>query len=177
MSDKSQEANQAQELIMAASGSSFKTKEAAQSSMKQKGFSFSTHEIVGVDDGGFALKELPPKDAEQYYVVKFAQRSSEQDPEDVQLFVNGEVLIMQREKEIIVPQRFLECADHATHDQFRSVPGRSHKSVAKIKTYPYERIRLSTEKEYLKQHAEGTRTVKMNIKKYGFDATPDDVEE
>ena len=181
MSEESQEAKDARELdpkpIMSASGASFKTKQAARSAMKQKGFTFSTHMIIETDDGGFALKELPPQPKEEYWIVKFNQRANPQDTEDVQLIVNGEVLIMQREVEVIVPGRFLECADHATYNQYRSVPGFSHKVTSQIKTFPYSRIKQVTENEYLKAKTEGTKTVKKNIRKFGFDAAPDEVEE
>jgi len=175
---ESPEATKAQEqLILAASGSSFKTREAAENSMKQRKFNNTTHEVIQVDDGGFALKERPPAPEEEYYVVRFSAKASKSDSDDVQLTVNGETLLMQREKEVIVPERFLECADHATFNQYKSVPGQALKVTSKIKTYPYERIRKSTEKEYRKAKNAGTKTSRAHIKKHGYDVTPEDIEE
>lgn len=171
---KSHEADKAQELVLASTGSSFKTEEAAKSTMAKKGLR-SSHTVVKVDDGGYALKPKPEKAADTYFQVRFQAKAQPNDTEDVQLMVNGETLIIAREKKVVVPGRFLECADHAVYNHYRSEPGHAHKIVARIKTYPYERIREATEAEYLKAKTEGTRTVKQNIKKHGFDVKPDDV--
>lgn len=112
-----------------------------------------------------------------YYWVRFQAKSSKEETDDVQLSVNGETLIFRREDEVVVPQRFLECADHATHDQFRQLPGKPRKVVAKIKTYPYERLRPATEAEFKEILKSGTRKTRDLIAKHGQDLDPESIED
>lgn len=118
----------------------------------------------------------PQKYVEKYYRVRFSARSSVNDTEDVQLSVNGETLVIQREKEVVVPHRFLECADHAEYLQFRQVPNAPRKVVGKVKVYPYERIAEASADEYHKQKTSGTRKLMDDIKRHGFDLNPHDLE-
>ncbi len=110
---------------------------------------------------------------EKYYRVRFNAKSNPNDTDDVQLSVNGETLQIQRDKDVVIPQRFLECADHTTYDQFRQLPNQPRKVVARLKTYPYNVIAPATKEEYVKQRADGTKKQKESIEKFGFDLNPE----
>jgi len=112
---------------------------------------------------------------EKYFEVVFHARSSPNDTESVQLAVNGETLIMQREMPVIVPQRFLECADHAVRPVFRQLPNKPRKVTGSVKTYPYEKKRPATREEYENQKREGTQKTLDDIRKFGFN--PEDESE
>lgn len=116
-----------------------------------------------------------PEKYRGYWRVKFNAKTTPNDSDDVQLMVNGETLIMQREKEVVLPGKFLENADHATYLHFRQVPHQPRKVVGRIKTYPYERIGKATRQEYDQQRTEGTKKTRQNIKKHGFDVDPEDL--
>jgi len=122
-------------------------------------------------------EEQQPKETyiEKYFKVKFHARSSPTDTESVQLAVNGETLLIKRESEVILPQRFLLAADHATREVFRQLPNKPRKVVGSVKTYPYERIVEATQKEYEDQKQTGTRETLDDIKKFGFN--PEDESE
>lgn len=194
---ESQEANKVQELkvMFAASGKPFKTEKAAMSAATQKNLRdytivpYPTHEnphgtdsyVIKVGKNGEeptnqrVEPNQPEPNLESYHRVRFQAKGSPNDPEDVTLAVNGETLILQREKEVVIPQRFRECADHGTYPQFRQMPGEPRKVVAHIKVFPYDYLGLSTEAEFKKQIAEGNRKTKDNIRKYGYNVRPEDV--
>lgn len=54
----------------------------------------------------------------KYFHVKFQQKSTENDDNCVSLSVNGDVIIMQRDTDVILPESYLEAADHATRKHF-----------------------------------------------------------
>lgn len=112
---------------------------------------------------------------EEFFWVRFSAKSSPNETEDVDLTVNGEKLIIAREVNVIVPKRYLICADNATYPMYRIRPGETRKTTHHVKLYPYTKIKRATKKEYDAMKAEGTRKMRENIKRYGFDVTPDQV--
>ena len=120
-------------------------------------------------------QKRPAEPKEKYFKVRFQAKSHPNDSRDVMLAVNGETLLINRESEVIVPQRFLECADHAVYPHFRQMPNQPRKIVGKIKVYPYDRLSESTEAEYFKQKKEGTEQTKDAIRKHGFDLMPEEL--
>jgi len=187
---ESQEFKEDQEpILLTAANEPFRTEQAAASTI-------GTKKLVGYEvipwDGGFGIRKkanvqpeyVPPNKPDKpeyvppdkrFYIVKFSAKSSPNDTDDVILSVNGETLIAQRAREVIIPARFRECADHATYPQTRQLPGQNRKIVAQIKTYPYELIGEATEKDYLSGKEKGTQQTKRNILKYGYDVSPDDL--
>ena len=155
-------------LIVGKDGKPFASRKAATAAMNGKGIkSFS---IVTVD-GGFAAQ------AEKFWRVRFQSKASPNDPEDVMLSVNGETLIIAREKEVIIPDRYRECADHATYPHFRQLPNQPRKIVGRIKKYPYDILGEATEAEYLQAKATGTRKTKAIVAKHGHDVDPETLPE
>jgi len=173
---ESQEATKAQELILTSSEVPFKTQSAAMSAIAKKGLDRNVHDTIQVEDG-WAIVEVAPKiKPEKYYRVRFHAKSHVNDPDDVMLSVNGEVLIMRREKPVIIPARFKECADHAVYPQFRQVPGKQRKMVAQVRIYNYDTLSDATEEDFKNQIIEGNKITKENIIKYGPDVAPEDIE-
>jgi len=93
----------------------------------------------------------------RFWVVLFQAKSDEKDQDDVTLTLNGVTLQAMREKEVIMPDTYLEVADHCVHNRYTQVPGQDRKVTARIKTFPYERKRESTEAEFRQQVTEGNR--------------------
>lgn len=125
--------------------------------------------IVQMDGGGYKI-------VERYWKVRFNARSAPHEEEQVILAVQGETLTMQREKEVILPESFLECADHTRYPKFTQIPGEKRKRVSYIQTFPYQRIEESTGEEFIKQKEAGTKKTKQDIEKYGFDVDPEAIE-
>ena len=94
---------------------------------------------------------------EKYWWVKFHAKSDPTHKEDVELSVNGETLILQREKKVALPDRFLECADHAEYVKFVQKPGEDRKVVAKIRMFPYDRLGPARAKDFFEQKAQGSK--------------------
>jgi len=173
---ESQEAVKAPELILTAANVPFSTQSAAKSAIVKKGLDRNVHDTVQIE-GGWAICECEPKiKPEKYYRVRFHAKGHANDPDDVMLSVNGEVLIMRREREVIIPERFKECADHAVFPQFRQVPGKQRKLVAHIRIYNYDTLSDATEKDFKNQVRDGNKITKQNIVKYGPDVDPEDIE-
>jgi hypothetical protein len=153
------------DYIINSDGKPFETEKEARAAMKKKGIRIYT--LCRMEEGGF--KVIP----EKYWRVKFQAKSNPNDSEDVQLSVNGETLIIAREREVIIPDRFKECADHGVYPQFRQLPNQPRKIIGRIKTFPYDTIGPATESEYFKAKAEGTRKTIETVNRYGHDVDPD----
>lgn len=186
MEKESQEGATAQEqqFLYSNNGENYTTLKMANFAIEKRKLNMDTYKAIEVKEDkkvvGFCIQFMDfgiPKQYRGYWRVKFNAKAAPNDSDDVQLMVNGETLIMQREKEVILPGRFLENADHATYLQFRQVPHQPRKTVGKIKTFPYERIGTATREEYLKQRIEGTRKTQQIIKRFGFDVNPEDLSE
>jgi hypothetical protein len=111
--------------VYASGGAPYKNKPGARRGLELKGLNPANYEIIEVlneeeEVVGYAAKPIEAE--EEYWWVKFQAKGHPNDEDQVNLSVEGEVLKIQREKEVCLPQRFLECADHATYDQFRIAP-------------------------------------------------------
>lgn len=176
--------------IVAKSGEPYADENAAKSALTRMNLDPALHDIVPYE-GGFAIKpkegagsppinQKPPPvhrsrvPKEKYWWVRFNAKSNPNDTDDVQLMVNGETLVIRREVEVVVPDRFLECADHGTYPVFIQTPNKPRKVVGKIQFYPYTRLKEATEEEFLRHKAEGTRQMLTDIQRFGFDHVPDE---
>lgn len=185
LTEDSQEdaAVQEQQFYYSNNGENYKTLKMANFAIEKRGLDPDVHKAIEVKNDkkeviGYCIQFMEfgvPEKYRGYWLVKFNAKATPNDTDDVQLMVNGETLIMQREKEVVLPGRFLENADHATYLHFRQVPHQPRKVVGKIKTFPYERIRKVTKKEFLHQRTEGTKKTRQNIKRYGYDVDPEDL--
>lgn len=168
-------------LIVAATGQPFKTDTAARASMTKLKLHAGTHRIVVAGDGYAIQKpeadqDIPiAKHIETYWRVKFNAKSHVNESDDVMLSVNGEVLIMKREQEVILPERFLVCADNATYPHFQQLPNKPRKVIGHIKTFPYTRLGEATKREYETQRNAGTKKSKADVARYGFDLDPEEI--
>jgi len=108
-----------------------------------------------------------PEYVETYHWVKFHQRSSPNDEIRVKLTVNGECLLIERGAKIPLPRRFLEAADHTTHEEYAQEPGEQRKIVTEVTTFPYEIVGDATKEEYERFKEAGTRATKEALVKDG----------
>lgn len=96
---------------------------------------------------------VDPKDL--FCRVKFQPKQNEFDPQDVFLSVNGNPLIIERGKMVVIPYPYAVAADHAVFDKFKVEPGQERKVVAHIKKYPYDWLGWATRAEYQRMLREG----------------------
>jgi len=115
------------------------------------------------DGGGKPEEEY----VETYHWVKFQPRSNPNDDPRVKLTVNGECLYIQRGERVPLPKRFLECADHTTHEEYHQEPGETRKIVTEVTTFPYEILGDSTREDYERFKREGTQATKDQLVKDG----------
>lgn len=129
------------------------------------------YEIVEVDGGfGIRMHHGSPKDIaktltasakkvkveeEKCFRVVFANKTNKNDTDDVVLSVNGEVMVIQREKEIVIPERYKVCADNALQAQFRQMPGETRKIVGYVMAYPYRLLGDATWEEWMAYRRRG----------------------
>lgn len=174
--DRAQDSSPAP-LILAANGAPFGSRAAAQSVLSRRNdLEPKRYQVVGFGKG-FAIADVarlaetlgnpggaPPVDVKpapggpapvggpngtpRYWVVRFQARATENDPPRVELAVNGETLTCAREEEVILPEAYLEAADHAVYNVFEQMPGFDRKIIGKVKRYPYERVRESSKAEF-----------------------------
>lgn len=109
----------------------------------------------------------PP--VEKVWIVRFHAKSHPNDTDDVALPVNGEIHQVKRETEGPCPERFLECADHATYPHYKQEQGKQRKVAAFIRRFPHTKICESTWEEYRRWKADGTRINQEHLDKYGME--------
>jgi len=97
---------------------------------------------------------------EQYFEVVFAEKGHQNDTRDVQLTVNGECLVIKRGVTVVVPQRFLECADHTLYPEYEQEPGKDRKITSWVKTYQYNKLREATREEFDRMKKKGDKDTK-----------------
>jgi hypothetical protein len=156
-------------------GLPFKTKKEAIEFRTERHLDNVTVVPVQLEKDAWVLEQQHPP--EKYFWVSFNAKAKPTDTDDVILSVEGETIVIRREHKVCIPERFLECADHARYPHFQQLPNKPRKITAWIETYPYQRIREGTKEEFETMLRQGTQKVKADVKKYGFDVEPDDLDD
>jgi hypothetical protein len=111
----------------------------------------------------------PVEAPEKYFKGRFHAKSRPDDEDKVTLGVHndvsGEVLVIEREKDVVLPERFWDCARNAHYPQFRQLPGQPRKIVGKVLMFPFEILGESTREAFLAQKKEGTDKLKAGLDK------------
>lgn len=170
---ESQEQLNSQEpvFILASTGEPFKSEQVARSAIATKKLDPNKFKVVSHGDG-YAIVPKAIVENEKYYRVTFNAKAHPNDYDDVVLIVNGETLVMQREKEVIIPERFKECADHTKYPHFVQLPNQPRKIDAWIHTFPYQMKGEATKAEYEAFKKSGNNVTQKHIRQFGFDAPP-----
>lgn len=103
--------------------------------------------------------------AEKVYWGKFAPKSKESDTDAVVLAVQGDVIQIERDKAVPLPERYWDCARNATYPQYKQLPGISRKIVAKIRLYNFEIIREGTWAEFEAERRAGTKKTREDMER------------
>ena len=129
------------------------------------------HERAAIDDTIENKTKIWVKGyTERFHKVMFVERMSENETRDVQLMVNGEVLLIERGKEVIVPERFLECAQHTKQPRYKQMPNQPRKVVGYIQTYAYHILEKDVgEAAYKKMKNKGDKIQKEVLDKQARD--------
>jgi hypothetical protein len=111
------------------------------------------------------LEQLLSIDAEmsKYWWVRFSAKSSPNDPDSIKLYRGIEQLVVQREEEVCLPAAFLEIADHSYTMKFTHKPGEGRKTAGKVLSYPYQKVREGTRKDFLDLRNAGTAATKKRL--------------
>jgi hypothetical protein len=152
-----QEDVQTEEKIFSKQGNPFKSAAVARHMLELKGLDPAKFIVQSYEDGFIIVRKAQTIKKEKYWHVTFSQKGNPMDQDDVTLTVNGEPLIAQRGVRTIIPERYRECCEHATYDQFHQLPNQPKKIVGKIMTFPYTLHGEATEEEYLTLLAAGNK--------------------
>ncbi len=90
--------------------------------------------------------EPPP--APEYYWATFAAKAGSNETDDVQLCVNGDWKIIQREARVCVPAAYINAARDARRVQYRVVAGEANKRLVHIQEYPFRLEGPASAEEY-----------------------------
>jgi hypothetical protein len=172
----------AQDVILDDSGNPFASKAKAMAKANELKLDASVYAIVKQGSGWVIVKresatfdvadkldaEPAPNakkkaDTERYFVVRFHSKQNASETRDVEACVNGEVLIMQRERNTILPERFVRHLALCRYPDERQMPGQPRKTVGWIQTYPFTVIREATKAEFDKQRREGTEATRKQF--------------
>ena len=120
-------------------------------------------------DNGPTAQTQQVEAPEKYFKGRFHAKSRPDDEDKVTLGVHndvsGEVLVIEREKDVVLPERFWDCARNAHYPQFRQLPGQPRKIVGKVLMFPFEILGESTREAFLAQKKEGTDKLKAGLDK------------
>jgi len=97
---------------------------------------------------------------ERYFWVRFHDKSRPADLSHVELGCNCEYLKIQRNKWVILPERFVEVAQHAEFPQYSLEPGQMRQQIGMLKVWPHDIGNEATEAEYREMLTAGTRADK-----------------
>lgn len=111
------------------------------------------------------VQSAPEVPKEKYYRMRFHAKSHPNDEDNVILSVNGETIVVERQKEVVLPERYKVCADNARSPQFRQLPNQTRKIVGEVMTFPFDLLGEGTEAEYMKMKSEGTKATRDSIAK------------
>ena len=114
-------------------------------------------DIQGDIDGSFILS------VEGFWEVVFAPMKSESDTKDVELHWEGQCLLIQRQKPVVLPGFYIEAADNATRDHYTHIKGQGRKKVGVIQQYPYTVMREATFDEFTEQKKAGDKIMRDKI--------------
>jgi len=101
---------------------------------------------------------------EGYWMVIFAPQKDQNDTKDVRLLWEGQCLMIERMKEVIVPGFYLEVADNSLRDVF----GEDRKKIGVIQENPYTPLREATREEFLTKKAHGDALLRDRLSKEGI---------
>ena len=105
--------------------------------------------------------------AKKYFKVRFHERQTSTEPMNVTLGINGDILVIQRGKEVILPEEFVELARSCVIRFNFPVP-EGQKTVRKksvIHRCSFDLLGEATEAEYLKMRKEGTEKTLKDLSK------------
>jgi hypothetical protein len=102
---------------------------------------------------------------EGYWEVQFSPASSQTDPRDVKLMWEGQSLVIQRMKPVVLPGFYIEVADNATKDNYIQTPEQGRKMIGVIQQYPYTVLREASREEYLMQKSAGDAAMRDRIRR------------
>ena len=88
---------------------------------------------------------------EGYARVYFHAKQSADEADDVALSCDGQCIVIPRQKEITIPKRFVEVAEHAIYPTFSKHKGKKRKVIDLARKFPFEIRGEGTEDGYLKQ--------------------------
>lgn len=104
-------------------------------------------------------------DVEGYWEVIFSPQSGPNDPKDVRLHWEGQCLVIQRMKNVVLPGFYIEVADNALRDHYTQTPEDGRKKVGTIQEYPYTTLRRATREEYLIQKEAGNKIQRAALRR------------
>jgi hypothetical protein len=142
------------QIILGPDGEAFQSREHALEYARQ-------HELSAKPvkhNGAWTLQRTAPPAAPRpegggaparYFRVIFNPKGSANETDDVQLCVNGDWLICQREQPVIIPEAYLNAARDARRIMYATVPGQPLKRLNPIMEYSFRIEGSATHEEYL----------------------------
>ncbi len=107
------------------------------------------------------------KSGKKYFKVRFHERQTPTEPVNVTLGINGEILVIRRGEEVILPEEFVELARSCVI-RYKFPVASGQKTIRKPFTMPrcsFDLLGEATEAEYLKMKKEGTEKTLKDLNK------------
>jgi len=94
---------------------------------------------------------------EKVFWVKFHDKSSKEQTQDVQLGVKGEFIIIQRGVRVPLLNRYVEAAKNAFKVTFEQEPNKPRMTTGSVLEYPFDTFEEATMEDWLNFKKNGTK--------------------
>lgn len=126
-------------------------------------------ENAGMQTGEVKNEQNIPKfkktlrNREKFYRVRFHERTSNSEPENITLGVNGNILVIRRGVTVVIPECFVQTARRAVI-KYRYEDINTKKIInRKIARCSFDILGEGTEAEFMKLKADGTRKTRKAL--------------
>jgi hypothetical protein len=100
--------------------------------------------------------------------VIFNQRMNENEPIDVEVSCQGEVLKAQRGKMTIMPVPHLDILEHGSYNKYSHQPGKGRKVVGVVSPYTWQDMGPATFEEFQLAYDAGTKKTREMVARFGL---------
>ena len=111
----------------------------------------------GQDAAGKDADATQKPEVEKVYWVKFHDKSSKEQTQDVQLGVKGEFIVIQRNVKVPLLNRYVEAAKNAFKVTFDQEPNKPRMTTGSVLEYPFDTLGEATMSDWQEYKRNGTK--------------------
>lgn len=101
---------------------------------------------------------------ERYWFCRIHEKQNKDDEDTVPIGWRGEVLVVPRGVETILPEKVLtDVLEHAAYPKYQVQPGKGNVETGKIQRFPVDKLRPATYEQFVALRKAGTQTTMLAV--------------